>query len=423
MFDRVKNIVPYHQHQALGASIGNFLEFYNFIIYAFFAPMIGEVFFSAHNPMVSLICALLTFSAGYIARPLGSIYFGFYVEKHGSAATLSLTFILMGISSLFLVLTPGVNTIGYVAPILVVVARVVQGFSEGGDVGPSTDLLFSQIGKRYRSAYIIMQPATQYIASFCGVFVGLILSLILSKESLYSWGWRIPFAMGILIVPVGFWIRSSIPQEIPLKKVKKSQKRKVGSFFAINMFVYVASGSVLTYIRTFGVSYAVNVLGLPTTVAMAAMSIGLLLGIMGMLISMKIHAKIPAKKILLSLNLIQVLSLYPAYYYATHLSGIISQIVLNTVLFLPAGLMATTVWSLILESLPKENRSLVYGITYTLAVCLFGGVTQPIVAWLIAHTGSVMIPAYVGTGASIIGSLSLLHLNFKYSNAKNSVML
>ena len=111
MFDRVKNIVPYHQHQALGASIGNFLEFYNFIIYAFFAPMIGEVFFSAHNPMVSLICALLTFSAGYIARPLGSIYFGFYVEKHGSAATLSLTFILMGISSLFLVLTPGVNTI------------------------------------------------------------------------------------------------------------------------------------------------------------------------------------------------------------------------------------------------------------------------------------------------------------------------
>ncbi|MFT8523524.1 MFS transporter [Gluconobacter oxydans] len=273
-----EDIIAKRRTQALGASLGNFLEFYNFIIYAFFTPMIAHTFFRTDRPGFALVYSLLTFASGYLIRPLGAVLFGLHTRRHGAGATLSLTFLLMGAGSLLLAVTPGYDIIGPWGTGLLIVARLIQGFAEGGDVGPSTDLLFvlSESGPA-RAAYILMQPATQYMASLAGVLFGLLMAATLPEETLYGWAWRIPFLFGVLIIPVGFWLRrsftaapisSSPAQEIPHQAAGPTlDATRLGRLATLCLFLFVASGAIQTYIRTFGVSYAVSILHLPPTVA------------------------------------------------------------------------------------------------------------------------------------------------------------
>jgi MFS family permease len=161
----------------LGATIGNMLEFYDFVTYSFFATQIGHAFFPTKSEFASLLLSLATFGAGFVTRPIGAIVIGSYSDRAGRRPAMLLSFAMMGVAILVLAITPSYNTIGVAAPIVVILARLTQGFSLGGEVGPTTAYLMEAAPVQRRGLVVSLQPVSQQIAATAGALVGEILSL------------------------------------------------------------------------------------------------------------------------------------------------------------------------------------------------------------------------------------------------------
>ena len=183
--------------------IGNFLEFYDFLVFTFFAVMIGNAFFPGESEIARLLGALATFGAGFLTRPVGAAVIGAYADRAGRRTALSLTLVLMSIGSAMVALTPSYAQIGLAAPVILLLARLIQGFSAGGEVSAATTYLLESAPKHQRAAVTSWQGQSQQLATIAGSLVGVVLAAALSREQLYAWGWRVPFLLGILVGPVG----------------------------------------------------------------------------------------------------------------------------------------------------------------------------------------------------------------------------
>ena len=214
--------------------IGNWLEFYDFIVYSFFAVQIGKAFFPGDDVWLSLLFASLVFWAGFITRPIGAAVLGAYADRAGRKASMTLTILLMALGTGMLAVTPGYKDIGILAPILLICARLVQGFSCGGEVGPATTYLLEAASPKTRSAFTAWQGISQQFAGIMGSGLGLILAANLSTEDLESWGWRIPFFVGILIGPIGLYIRRALPETLDRSEAHESGVAVIRNLFRAN---------------------------------------------------------------------------------------------------------------------------------------------------------------------------------------------
>ncbi|MCP1195091.1 MFS transporter [Acetobacter senegalensis] len=381
------------------ACIGNFLEFYNFMAFAFFAPMIGHAFFPSGNHLMSLLYSLMTFAVGFFVRPLGALTVGKFAHRYSQRAALMLTFSLMGAGSLLLGLTPETETIGLLAPVMIVIARLLQGFSDGGEVGPATTLIFDAAPQGLGGVFGTIQYMTQLMGTLVAVLIGLALSLSLSHDALYAWGWRVPFLIGLVIVPVGIILRRraagfdhATSEHPPIGLEDRSVIRRAVPL----IFFCITSGTISTYLRNFGVSYAVAVLHLSPAIGMTGMAAGLLVGSAMLVPGMWFAARLTDPRLfVISVGIVTALVSVPLYYFAIHSPGVGSQIVLNIALFMLSSLVNGCIWKTLLECLPASSRSFVFGIVYALAVSSFGGLTQPFITWLVAVTENPMMPAYL----------------------------
>src|SRR5580692_320828 len=177
----------------LAVTIGNMLEFYDFITYSFFAIQIGHTFFPSNSQFGSLMLSLATFGVGFVTRPIGGIVIGHYSDRAGRRPAMMLSFAMMGSAIIVLALTPSYATIGIAAPVIAILARMVQGFSLGGEVGPTTAYLMEAAAPGRRGLAVSWQPASQESAATAGARVGVILTQSMSEAALDSWGWRIAF--------------------------------------------------------------------------------------------------------------------------------------------------------------------------------------------------------------------------------------
>lgn len=377
-----------------GACIGNFLEFYSFLAYAYFAPMIGEAFFPDSSGLNGLLRTMLVFAAGFIARPVGAIAIGRYAALHGRRRAMMLSFLVMALGLALLAATPPARVVGPWGPLLILLARVLQGFSEGGEIGPVTALLFDAAPSGQGGLYCSLQYLTQLLGSLAAVTVGLLLSLAMTRAQLYEWGWRIPFVLGELIVPVGFalrWLATS-PPHASRPAGGTSPPRLAVALIALT----VAGGTVSTYLRHFGVSYAISVLHLSPRVGMFANVAGILAGLatvpLGWWLAMRsyhLRSRIGAMMVLTG-----VLSV-PLYRFAITQPGLPSQILLNCVLFALSSLTLVPMWRVMLEALPSASRVVLFGFIYAIMVSFFGGFTPSLVTWLTQKTGDAMMAGYL----------------------------
>jgi MFS family permease len=208
-------LTPQQRRQAiLAATLGNGLEFYDFITFAFFAIQIGHTFFPSESAFLSLMGSLATFFAGFLTRPLGALVLGTYADKVGRKPAMMISMTMMGVGIILLVLTPGYAQIGYAAPVIAVIARMIQGFALGGEVGSATIYMMEGAHPARRAWSMSWQGASQNIAASVGSLVGLLLTYWLNDAELSSYGWRIALALGVTIVPVALWVRSSLPETI-----------------------------------------------------------------------------------------------------------------------------------------------------------------------------------------------------------------
>src|ERR1700752_2248894 len=193
-------------------SSGNFLEMYDFWVFGYYASAIGRAFFPNGNPFVSLMLSLMTFGAGFLMRPLGAIVLGAYTDRHGRPAGLILTPVLMSVGIFSIACMPGYATIGLLAPLLVLLGRLLQGFSAGMELGGVSVYLSEIATPGHKGFYVCWQSASQQVAVMFAASVGVILSSILPPEKMQQWGWRVPLLLGCLIIPFLFRLRRSLAE-------------------------------------------------------------------------------------------------------------------------------------------------------------------------------------------------------------------
>jgi len=191
-------------------SVGNFLEMYDFMVFGYYAAAIGRAFFPTHNEYASLMLSLMTFGTGYLMRPLGAIVLGAYIDHHGRRKGLLLTLGLMAIGTLSIGCLPGYETIGLLAPLLVVAGRLVQGLSAGVEIG-GVSVYLAEIATPGRKGFFVSwQSGSQQVAVIFASIIGLILSSALRPEQMAGWGWRIPLLFGSMLIPFLLFLRRSL---------------------------------------------------------------------------------------------------------------------------------------------------------------------------------------------------------------------
>jgi MFS family permease len=265
-------LTPTERRRAIfAATLGNGLEFYDFITFGFFAIQIGHTFFPSHSSFLSLMGSLATFGAGFITRPLGAHILGGYADRVGRKPAMLVSMSLMGAGILILAVTPGFSTIGYAAPVVAVLARLIQGFALGGEVGSATvDMMESATAAR-RGWTISWQGASQSVAASVGALVGLGLSLTLTPAELSAFGWRVALALGTTIVPVALYVRHALPETV---HAPDSAVVPHGPFWqymrpVICGFLIIASGTIANYIFQYMATFGQNTLRLSTSLSMA----------------------------------------------------------------------------------------------------------------------------------------------------------
>jgi MFS family permease len=397
--------------------VGNWLEFYDFLVFTFFAVMIGDAFFPGESEIARLLSALATFGVGFLTRPLGAAIIGAYADRVGRRAALTLTLMLMSLGSALVGLTPTYAQIGLTAPIILVVARLIQGFSCGGEVGPATAYLLESAPIEKRAAITAWQGHSQQLAIFMGSLVGVILAANLSKEQLYDWGWRVPFLLGVFIAPVGLYIRRQLPETIARHERHRSGTAVLADLMrhhsraVILGILIICGGTISTYVFNYMTTYAITTLHLSPTIGTALAMTGSLAAIAGLAVGAWAD-QFGRKPMLIASRVIFVMIIFPVYLIITSPTASAPVIVtLNMLLNFIFSIGIGATYAFLTEAFPKSVRSSGLGILYALAVTIFGGTTQFAVAWLIDWTKDPMVPAWyqiIANVAAIIGVMLLM---------------
>src|SRR6516164_860046 len=254
----------------IASSVGNALEFYEILVYGYFAVVISKVFFPAADEAVSLLVTLGTFGISFLARPVGAIFLGAYGDRKGRKQALTLSILLMTIGTGLMTLMPSYGSVGLAAPILVIAARLLQGFSVGGEFASSTAFLVEHRPDR-AGFFASWQWSSQGLAALIATGFGVLLTSGMSAEALQSWGWRIPFAFGLLIGPVGYYIRNTLSETPEFVEAGAAHAPLrdlfIGQWDRLLLTIgAVAASTSSQYILVYMPTYAIRELSLPQSV-------------------------------------------------------------------------------------------------------------------------------------------------------------
>ncbi len=387
--------------------IGNWLEFYDFLAFTIFAVMIADAFFPGESATTRLLGALATFGVGFFTRPLGAAVIGAYADRAGRRAAMTLTLLLMALGSGIVAFTPSYAQIGVAAPIVLVIARLIQGFSCGGEVGPATTYLLESAPPERRAALTAWQGYSQQLALFLGSLIGVVLTSSLTKEHLYQWGFRVPFILGLAVAPVGLYIRRQLPETIHKTETLGSGRAVLADLVRhharaviLGVFLFVG-GTVSTYVFTYMNTFAVTALHLSERLGTLLTLTGAVASIAGMAVGVWAD-RFGRKTMLIATRAIFVLMIYPGYLMLT--SPAATPWVVVTINVLLNFVFSTAIgasYAFLLEAFPKSVRSSGLAIPYALAVTIFGGTTQFVVAWLIDITKNPLVPAWYQIVANV----------------------
>jgi MFS family permease len=397
------------------AVIGNWLEFYDFVVYTFFTLQIGDAFFPTHTDFGRLMLSLLTFGVGFAARPVGAVVIGRFADRAGRRPSMLLSFSLMGAALLGFVCVPSYHQIGMWAPILAVSCRLVQGFALGGEVGPTTAYLIEAAPLNQRGLFGAWQSASQSLASISGGGMGLIIAAVLGATQAHDWGWRIALAVGVLVLPAGLVIRSHLPETLGHAEPKLAAHadiavgahplRVIAGHWRVVLLGLglIAAGTISTYVFQFMTTYAQATLhmGLQTGLLVAVTN-----GFAGFFASLAggaLSDRFGRRALMIWPRVLFIAAIMPVFILVVRIHQPAALLGLMAGLSIIGNLSGVPALIIITESLRKDVRGVGVATIYATAVAVFGGTTQPIVAWLDHVTGNPLAIAWYLMGASCVG--------------------
>jgi MHS family proline/betaine transporter-like MFS transporter len=398
----------------IAATIGNMLEWFDFLVYGFFAVTIAEVFFPARDPTVSLLITFGTFGLAYVVRPLGAIVIGTYTDRAGRKAGLTLSIGLMLIGTTLMVITPGFATIGIATPIIITIARVLQGFSVGGEFGSAVAFLVEHGGER-RGFSASWQWATTGIVSVIVSLFGLTLTTLLSHEQLIDWGWRIPYVFGLLVGPAGLYIRSRIAETPDFLAAEKPPAVPIGDLLRRHpVSLLLAFGAAIVsnssyYLLLYVPTYGVKTLHLPAYTGFAATLLGgIILAVFSVIAGHWSDKIVPRSRIMLIAAWLFLLSAYPCFWlmdaYPSLATAVFAVGFLNLIKAGYSGVLP----SVLSEQFPVEIRAVGVSLSFSMSVTIFGGFAPFVATWLIAQTGDPLSPSYYLMATALLSIIALM---------------
>ncbi|KAA9163290.1 MHS family MFS transporter [Amycolatopsis acidicola] len=390
------------RRRIVGAAIGNVAELYDFFLYGLSAPVLAVHFFPKSNPTAALLGTFAVYAVAFLVRPLGGLLFGHLTDRRGRIRVLVLTVLLMGAGTMITGLLPAYTTIGIAAPILLVLCRLAQGLSLGGEASGSYSFTIESApdGKRARSVNLVACFAF-LPAALAGLFI-LVLQLLMGKAAYIDWGWRIPFIVGGLIAVAGVWLRRRLDD--PEEYTEAAREAKVGnplaqavrthlkSIVIVTLLIAIQAVSayvILGYMYTFLVNTAKlsNTSALLTNAA-AIVTLAVLLPIFSIAVD-----RIGRKPMLFAGAVWLVLAAYPAFKLAA--SGSFAGAYFGQLLIaIGSALTASACFVTVLELFPTAVRGAGHAISYNLGNALFGGTAPLIAEALISGFGSPIAPAF-----------------------------
>ncbi len=393
---------------------GNALEFYDFVTYAFFAVYIGRTFFPASTPLNSLLLSVAVFGVGFVSRPIGGVLIGAFADRAGRKPAMLLTIGLITVGTLGLALTPSYESIGVAAPIIVVICRLIQGLALGGEVGPSGAFLIESAPARQRGLYASWQLASQGVATLVAGALGLLIIGTLSPLQVQSWGWRMPFAVGLLLLPLAFYLRREMPETLhaaPMQASNTGMKglRKQRGLILLAVLL-VLGGTVSNYVGNYMTTYAITTLKFPPLIAMGATVMVGLATLVFSLLGGWLSDRYGRKPVMLWPRIATMVLTVPAFGLLIDHPTQGTLLAVTTFLAALAALSGGAALVAIPELLPRGIRATGLSIAYAVGVAIFGGTTQFVVTWLIGATGNPAAPAWYVAGTSVITVLAMMAL-------------
>jgi len=390
--------------------VGNALEFYDFLTYAFFAVYIGRAFFPSASAATSLLESLGTFGVGFVTRPIGGWVIGRMGDRSGRKPAMILSFSLMGVAIAGLALTPPEAMIGIAAPILVIFFRMLQGFAVGGEVGPTTAFLLEAAPPERRGFYTAFQFWTQDLAIVIAGGIGFVLANILTPQELQSFGWRIALLAGIAIVPFGLKLRLMLPETFRREGTAAAAPVSARPYLGVAVLglILLASSTVGGYITDYMTTYAIATLHMRANVAFAATAVVGLCGLTFDLVSGALSDVVGRKPMMIVPGALLLVLILPAFYLIAHFRTAAALLGATAVLSILMALSAGPVVIWLTESFPAAIRSSGVAVVYAVSLALFGGSTQYFVTWLLKASGNPLAPAWCWTAALLVGLAAMM---------------
>ncbi len=391
------------------AAIGNIFEWYDFAIFILFAPYIASAFFAGDGEVAGLIKAFLAFGVGFIARPLGAVLLGYYGDYVGRKAALTLTFGLMALGTLVIGLAPTHDQIGAWAAGLILAGRLLQGLSAGGEIGGATAFLVEYAPPGRKGRYAAWLQASMAISNILGAVVALVIRFCLSEEEIAAWGWRVPFLFGLLIVPVGLWLRATLadtpeyladqaarPQRAPILPALKAYRANIARGFGLSVLSGVGAYALVIYMPV----HLQTVMGFSSSEAFTAALLGNVVLAAMCFVSGAIIDRFGGRRVLL-LAAAALLVGTPTLMGAIQLFHSFPVLLLCNVCFCALfGLYAGGMPAALAGLFPTHIRSTGVSISYNLAITIFAGFAPAIVTWLSANGFGAQGPSlYVAAAA------------------------
>ena len=395
----------------LAGIIGNVLEWYDFAVYGYFVPVISQLFFPNQTPLVSLLLTFSVFGVGFVMRPVGSVIFGQYGDRHGRKRALSAVIFLMAASTFMVGLLPTYASIGVLAPLLLVVARLAQGLSGGGEWGGAAAYLveYALPGKRG------LTGSWQQVSVGCGFLLGSLTAAVLttsvSPADMLAWGWRIPFLLGVLVGAVGAFMRWRLDDtpkfaelerqgqvvHSPLREAFTTFRKPTLIAFGITLHNTVGYYAVLIYLTT----WLTNIVRMPRGTALWIGTVCLLAFVIAVPVMGALSDRVGRRPLFIASCVGYIVLTYPLFLLAS--TGVpayafLAQLILVLLLALYAG-PGPAVYC---ELFPTSVRYTALSVGYNIPVAIFGGFAPFIATWLIQLTGNPLSPAFYVIAASLV---------------------
>lgn len=400
----------------LRVASGNFLEMYDFVVYGYYAIYIANKFFPEGNEFASLMLSLMTFGVGYLMRPLGALVLGAYIDRHGRRKGLLLTLLLMAVGTLSIAIAPGYATIGLLAPLIIVAGRLLQGLSAGVELGGVSVYLSEIATPRHRGFYVAWQSASQQVAVVFTALVGIILTMRLSPLQMSDWGWRVPFIVGCLIIPVLLWLRGSLEETEAFRTGQ--HPRSLAETFALVLANWrpVVVGMMLSALNTANF-YLIT--AYTPTFAQRELHLGingslvvvLCVGVSNFIwvpVGGALSDRIGSRPLLLGIPALCLLTAYPAMLWLVEGPSLAKLLAVQLWFSFLFGIYNGSMIPTLLEMMPQKIRTAAFSLAFSLNTVVFGGFTPAIATFAIQATGSRAAPALWLSFAAAISLVAAL---------------